>query len=269
MRPLKYLSLGVVAVTLAACDKDEITTPSRPALAGVRFINALTDVGFNVDIRMIDQVEWSAVGNDVAFRAGTEHQPTEAGARRIRVFPTSKNLDTASKILLDTTVTIEAGKNITLMLAGSRVGNTERFVLIDDTPPACNNDVAVRAINAGAAAAADVFFMRKSTDTRPATPGISNVAPLTASAYISRTPDSTFVSTFKTGSTASADAYGTATGTIAAAPLAGQRPAAGVNVACTAYSIVTFPARNWSTAQGGQTGALAAPATVLFLDRVP
>src|SRR5215207_619395 len=113
MRPLKYLSLGLAAAAVAACDKDEITTNSTPPLAGVRFINALPDVGFNVDIRMVDQVEWSAVGNDLAFRGGTEHQPTEAGSRRIRVFPTSKNIDTAAVILLDTTVTFEASKNIT------------------------------------------------------------------------------------------------------------------------------------------------------------
>lgn len=68
----------------------------------------------------------------LAFRAGTEHQPTEARARRIRVFPTSTNPVVTSAFMLDTVITFAANQNYTLLLAGSAKNNTDRFVVMAD-----------------------------------------------------------------------------------------------------------------------------------------
>src|SRR3954471_18182909 len=54
---LSLLPLALVAV--AACHDDGVSVNTRPPLGGVRFVNAVPDGG-PVDIRMIDQVEWSA-----------------------------------------------------------------------------------------------------------------------------------------------------------------------------------------------------------------
>src|SRR4051812_40800653 len=75
------------ALGLAACGGDDSPTGvGRPSLAAVRYINALPDT-FDVDIRMVDQIDWSATANKLTFRAATEYFPIEAKARHLRVFP--------------------------------------------------------------------------------------------------------------------------------------------------------------------------------------
>jgi len=103
---LAILCLGIG--TIAGCRASDVSDPSLPPLGSVRFINAVADTGA-VDIPMIDQVEFSAVANAFVFRQGSEHQPVEAKARHIRVFPTSTNPAITSNYLLDTTITIAAG----------------------------------------------------------------------------------------------------------------------------------------------------------------
>src|SRR5688500_12341219 len=158
MRLSRLLLLPVAALSTAACsDDDGVTVSARPSLGGVRFINAVPDMR-PFDIRMIDQVQWSASsvngGNyGLAFRNGTVHWATEAKARQIRVFPADSNITNASRILLEQTVTIEPNKNVTLMLVpGPRTGATDSvaFVLIDDTAPTLTGQqIAARAVNAG------------------------------------------------------------------------------------------------------------------------
>ena len=151
---LSLLPLALIAA--AACHDDSVSVNTRPPLGGVRFINAVPDGG-PVDIRMVDQVEWSAssVANNTSccglpFRTGTIHWPTEAKARHIRVFPTDSSLAVTTTILHDTTITIEANKNVTLMLVGSRAaGGKVSFVMIDDNPGAVpSTQVATRVVNA-------------------------------------------------------------------------------------------------------------------------
>src|SRR6185503_2154482 len=108
--------IAIGALAFAACnDSDTVTDPSTPPLGGVRFINAVADTG-SVDITMIDQIEWSAKGVALAFRAGTEYFPTEAKSRRVRVFPTSTNIIVTSHILLDTTLAVAANTRVTYLL---------------------------------------------------------------------------------------------------------------------------------------------------------
>jgi hypothetical protein len=163
----RLLLVPVAALSLAACsDDDGVTVSGRPPLGGVRIVNAVPDM-IPMDVRMVDQVEWSANSTTTSanyglpYRVGTIHWATEAKARHIRVFPTDSNIAVTSRILLDTTITIEANKNVTLMLVpGVRAGapnaqsetDSVAIIVVDDTPPTLTgNQIAVRAVNAGIA----------------------------------------------------------------------------------------------------------------------
>lgn len=262
----RFVLLGIGLLAVVACNDDEIIRSSPPPLAGVRFINALADTSA-VDIRMIDQVEWSALALSLAFRSGTEHQPTEAKARRIRVFPESEDPAITSRFMIDTTITFQANTNHTVLLTGSARANTDRFIVLTDAVPACDNNIAVRAVNAGATTAGlDLFITRKSSDPLPAQPSAGNVAPFAASTYATRAADTTFVTVTATGTTTPIVA--SASGPIAAPPVTGQRPAAGVNSACSAFSAIAFP-RSVAGSTAPQTARFTAPEVIFFVDRVP
>lgn len=263
----RYLVLSVGLFAVAACDDDEITNVSPPPLAGVRFINAMADTGA-VDIRMIDQLEWSAFALTLAFRSGTEHQPTEAKSRRIRVFPTSADPAVTSKFMLDTAITFTANTNYTLLLTGGS-GSPRRFVVLTDDPPACDNNVAVRAVNAAAAGNVDVYVARKAADPLPAQPAAANVAPQATSGYVTRAADTTHVRVTAAGTTTPIMA--STSGPLAPAPPPGSpaRPAAGVNTACSAFSVFVFPRSVAGTSAPQTPARFTAPEAIFFVDRLP
>ena len=62
MRHSRRLFMPLALIALAACHDDGVTVNARPPLGGVRFINAVPDGG-PVDIRYVDQVEWSGTGD--------------------------------------------------------------------------------------------------------------------------------------------------------------------------------------------------------------
>src|SRR5512132_3455733 len=113
MRPIRIYFLPTALALLAACGRDNgVSVNARPPLGGVRYINAVADGG-PVDIRMVDQVEWSASSVNgtavgLAFRAGTIHWATEAKTRHIRVFPTDSSIAVTTQALHDTSIVIEA-----------------------------------------------------------------------------------------------------------------------------------------------------------------
>jgi hypothetical protein len=253
--------LGVAAAAFTACKSDEVTESNLGPIAGVRFINAVADTGA-LDIRMIDQIELSAVGNSLNFRGGTEYYPTEAKARHIRVFPTSLNPAITSQILLDTTITITADTRVTLLLTGSARSKTLRFVVIEDdvTDPGAGN-IAVRLVNA-ATGAVNGYVVTDSTSALGATPTQSNIAPLATSAYTTRTAGSVAIRVTNVGSTT---VNAAAAGPTAAATIVGAFPAAGVNSAGTRLSAYYFP----PGVPGSPQRAITAPSIVWFVDRNP
>jgi hypothetical protein len=267
MRLSRLLVIGVVLSAVAACNDDEITNTTPPPLAGVRFINAMADTAA-VDIRMIDQVPWSALALSLAFRTGTEHQPTEAKARRIRVFPTSTNPVVTSAFMLDTMITFAANQNYTLLLTGSAKNNTDRFVLMaDDAAAPAAGNIAVRAVNAscGPAGTPNIDFLVGPDSTALASVG-TNIAPAAASAYQSRVAGALF-GRFTT--TATPTRVAQATGPMAPATPAGARPAAGVNSAGTVLSAYCFPASVAGTSAPQDTVTFNRAGVVYFVDRVP
>lgn len=273
MRLTRLLLLSVVALGAAACSEDDgVTINTRPPLGGVRFINAVPDGG-PVDIRMIDQVEWSAnsvstsTNYGLPFRAGTIHWPTEAKSRRIRVFPTDSNVAVTSQILHDTTIAIEPNKNVTLMLVGSRAaGGSVRFVMIDDTPPALTgNQIAVRAVNAGAAASVNGYLTATATTALPGSATWPAMALYTPGAYVTRDTGTFAVRATAAGApatiwSATAPAGAPASGLISAT--------AGFRAAGSGLSAYVFPTSVAGT-KAPQTSAFTSPAIVYFVDRIP
>jgi hypothetical protein len=267
MRFSSLLVVGGVVSAISACNDDEITNPGVPPLAGVRFINAMADTGA-VDIRMIDQVPWSALALSLAFRSGTEHQPTEAKARRIRVFPTSTNPAVTSAWMLDTTITVAANQNYTLLLTGSAKNNTDRFILLnDDAAAPAAGSIAFRAVNAscGPAGTPNVDFLAGGDSTTLASAG-TNIAPNAASSYQSRAAGSLFG---RFNSTPGSTRVAQASGPMAPTTPAGARPAAGVNSAGTVLSAYCFPASVAGTSAPQDTVSFNRAAVLYFVDRVP
>lgn len=264
MRLSRLVMLAAGTLGFAACRSDTVTTPALPPLAGVRFINALSDTGA-VDIRMIDQVEFSAVANQLAFRAGTEHQPTEAKARHIRVFPNSFNQAITQLYMLDTTITLTADTKVTLLLTGSARAKTVKFIVITDSPPAVTaGQIAVRAVNA-ASGAIDAYVVNDTTSAISAGTALANVAPLATSAYVTRATGTAWVRVTDAGS---GTVNFSAPGPVSPALLAGELPAAGVNSAGTAFSVFYFP-RSVAGTTAPQTAAFLKPIAIWFVDRVP
>lgn len=270
---LAYL-LPLALIAAAACHDDGVSVNARPPLGGVRFINAVPDGG-PVDIRMVDQIEWSASSVSgtasccgLPFRQGTIHWATEAKARHIRVFPTDSSIAVTSQILHDTTITIQANKNITLMLVGSRAaGGSVHFVQIDDDPSPAATEVGVRLVNATTTApgAASGYITTDTTSALPGTATFASVAPLSASPYVMRATGKFFVRSTPAGSTASIWNAVAPTG----APADGLiGVTAGYNGPGSALSAYLFPASVTGT-KAPQTAAFQKPAVVFFVDLIP
>jgi uncharacterized protein DUF4397 len=264
MRLSRFGFLCVAITAIVGCSSEDITNNRLPDLAGVRYINALADTGL-VDVRMVDQVEWSANANGLNFRQGIEHQPTEAKERHIRVFSfASMNVGVVSQVIVDTTITFAANSKATLLLIGSARARTARFVVIDDAPPpAAANQIAVRAVNASTGAI-DAYVVTFPGDPIAGSPTAANIAINTASPYITR---ATGVVALKVTDAGSTTANASAAGPPAAAPPAGTPffPSAGIDTGGSAFSVYYFPRGVAGSAQN----AIITPGIIWFVDRVP
>lgn len=272
MRLNSVVMLCFAVTAIAACNGDDITDVNRPPLAGVRLINGLTE-GSAVDIRAVDQIEWSPVANNLSYRNATVHFATEAGARHIRVFPTSTEAAVTSVVLHDTTITFQADTRVTLLLTGSTAANTVRFIVITDditSPP--SGQIGVRAVNASAAAI-DGYVVPRTTTAISGTPTFPNVAAIGTSAYVNQpavaSNDTTAIRVTPAGSiTVSASAQGPAT----PAPPAGSPSlaAAGIQTQGTKFSVYFFPAVAAIAASQGRPAVAATAASAIWLvDRNP
>ncbi len=261
MRLTRIVMLAAALAGLGACDSDEVTTPTLPPLGQVRFINAVADT-IAVDIRAVDQIEYSPVVSDLRFRGGTHHQPIEAKSRKFRVFATSRDINVTSVPLLEATVDVVAGSRVTLLLVGSaRNKSTLRFEQISDdvtAPPA--GMIAVRVVNA-APGSINGYLVNAATDPIGGTAAASNVAALARSPYVTRATGTAALRVTDAGSvTPTASAAGPV-----ATNEAGKLPAAGVNSEGTKFSVYYFP----RGVAGSNNNAMSTPAAVWFVDRNP
>jgi uncharacterized protein DUF4397 len=268
MRANSVVMLCFAVTAITACGGNDVTDVSRPPLAGVRLINGLTE-GSAVDIHAVDQIELSPVANNLSYRNATIYFPTEAGDRRIRVFPTSTDASVTSVAMLNVTITFQADTRVTLLLTGSTVAGTVRFVVIPDdiTPPAAGT-IRVRAVNASSGAI-DAYLVDAASDPLPPAPTGANVAAQGASAYVARTAGAAEMRVTPAGSaTVSASATGpTAPATPAGSP---SLPGAGVNTAGTSFSVYYFQAVAAIAASQGRPAVAATAASAIWLvDRNP
>lgn len=261
MHLTKIVMLAVGLGAIAACSSDEVTTPSLPPLGAVRFINAVADTAA-VDIRAIDQVEFSPNVSGLAFRGGTEHQPLEAKSRKFRVFATSRNISVTPNALMDATVDVPANGRITLLLTGSARNKTSlKFVIISDdasAPPA--GMIAARVVNA-ATGAINGYLVNAAGDAIADPAAAANVVSLAQSPYVTRTAGNAAFRFTDVGSTTVTASAAGPTATV----IAGASAAAGVNSAGTKFSVYYFP----RGVAGSNNNALATPAAIWFVDRNP
>lgn len=261
MRLSRFVLLGVGAFAFSACGKDSPTAPALPPLSQVRFINALSDTGA-VDVHAIDQVELSPVANNLAYRAGTQYFPTEAGVRHFRVFPTSTDISVTSQILADASVTLPANARLTLLVTGSARSNAVvLWVIQDATTPPPDGQVGVRFVNT-APAVVNGYLVDTPTAALPASPTFSDVLALQPTAYVNRASGPAAVRVTTSGSSI---VNASAAGPSAPATLPGEKPAAGVTSPGTNFSLYYFPAG----AAGSPNAAVTTPSLVWFVDRNP
>lgn len=261
MRLTSLFTLSAAAVALSACGSDKVTTPNLPPTAQVRFINALNDTGA-VDIRAIDQIEFSPVANNLNYRAGTNYFATQVGSRHFRVFPTSRDITVTSQIIDDESVTLTANTRVTLLLTGSARAKTAHLVAISDDPQApASGQIGVRMVNASSGAV-DGYLVNTAADPLPGSATFANVAALGTSSYTARPAGAAAVRATDPGTTT---IRASQNGPAAPATLPGEFPAAGVGSGGTKFSVYFFPAGVAGSPQNG----VANPSLVWFVDRNP
>jgi len=209
-RVWRLLAWGVVAGTLSACHDTTATPTVQEPLAGLRYVNAVSDTGA-LDIRIVDIVGDAPATFAATFRTGGSpiggaaqasppYQQVAAGLRHIKVFNSSSDPAIAQQVHLDTTFNFEADRNYDFFLHGfSRPGQTPaRRAVITATPapPTLGpGQFAIRVVNlapsfAGAAPALadttvlpDGFLLRGNGALPGGTPQAVDVGYLGSSAY--------------------------------------------------------------------------------------
>ena len=264
MRLTRLTALFGTAIAIAGCSSDKITSTSFPPLAGVRWINAVADTGA-IDVRAIDQIEFSPVVNALAFRSGTEHQPVEAKARHFRAFITSTNPAITSNPIVDTTITFAADQRYTVVLTGSARTKVSLVVIDDNGAAPAAGEIAIRTVNASGGAI-DAYVLDSTATPVAGTATAANVAPLTASAYVGHATGKVAMRVTPAGTPGTVSA--SAQGPYAPAAIVGAAPAAGVNTASTPFSVYYFP-RSVAGSGAPQTAAFQNPAVIWFVDKVP
>lgn len=273
MRLTRLAMLTLGAALTAACSEpsNDPTTPDVPPLAFVRYINAVPDT-LNTTVRFTDQVQWSPMSFvNVPFRGLGQgnYQPTQAGSRKFRVFTTdATNFSTAGNtvILVDTTLTFEAGKYYTLLHMGyARAGSTprQRIVSINDVHPNPGAQVAVRAIHAAlGVGAVDIYATATATSPISGTPLFRNVATEAVSPYANVNAAAFATQIAAAGGTTALVAAAAPAGTAGTTQL---NPIAGATIAGSVLSAVAFPASPANSAGARFT----TPGIVYFIDKNP
>lgn len=262
MRLSRFVILSLGTVAMIACSSGgDVTSPSLPSLSVVRFINALSDTG-GVDIRAVDQVEFSPIANNLAYRAGTVYFDTQAGVRHFRVFPTSRDINVTSKVMADASVTLPESTRLTLLLTGSaRAGTVNLWVIDDGTTPPPDGQVGVRLVNA-APGVVNGYLVNTVTTALPATATFSSLGTLIRSPYVNRAVG---VAAIRVTDAGSSTVNASAAGPAAPAILTGEKPAAGVTSSGTMFSAYYFG----PGAAGSPNASVTTPSLIWFVDRNP
>ena len=271
MRVHRSIIAVLSASVLAACAGDiggKATGGDTPPLAYVRYFNAVGDT-LGTDFRAIDQVTFSTPFLAVPYRGQGlgGYMGYEAGTRRIRVFPDSRDLVTTSSWLVDTTLTLEAGRYYTIIHTGyARPGSAPKQGLwvLADTFPTVSGTIAYRVINVGPDLGnVDVYATATATEALPATPTFANRGLKSVSTYVQRAPGTLVFRVFAAGTTTpalftTAVQAGTA-GTTSADPIGGA------SVAGTIFTAMVYS----KSVAGSVAQSFTTPGVVYWIDRQP
>lgn len=285
---LSVLCLGA-AVTMSACAPEEVIPTENIPTGGVRFINAVPDSSgaFGMDFRFVDQVESNAhfrisfrntpatSGSGAAAVVGAstaQYKGARAGNRNFRIFLNDTLQAIASKVVRDSSLTVTAGENQTVMMWGEGRTGSMKMTVIRENVADPGAKVALRIINAtGAAIDASPYL---SSGTAPATPVWANVPAYSVSSYVLVDPGQ-YRYTVRTPGTATtlfndqlALVGAAASSTAGAAGKLDIEPLPGTTVAGSAVTMIVFP-RSTAGARTPQTAAFQVPAGAFVWDRRP
>jgi hypothetical protein len=267
-------------MALVGCSKESTFVEPNPPTASIHWVNAVPDTN-QQDMRVVDMVSNAGL-YDANFRGMTTfYQAIEAGSRRIRVFLSSQNPDTAKIRLVDTTFTYTAGEHYNFIHAGfARGGPPARAVWIvtqPALPTLAAGQIGFRVINAGAGLGnVDIRLVRRATDTLPdaATFAAVPFGPA-GSAYLAIPVDAdtgqrlrlsiTAAGAAKTPALVAVNAQVGDTG-VTGDPL--NTKIAGSRAAGSVFTAVVVPA-SVPGSNAPQGGAFAAPSVLYLVDRRP
>jgi hypothetical protein len=253
MKVTRFLLAAVGSLLAIGCSKD--TGPflaSTPPIAYVRYVNA----GLN-------------------FRGFTPYQAMGAGARHLRIFPTSSNINVTSQIVIDSTITFAANTHYTVIHFGyTRPGSTpedQLIVLEDEFPANLGSQVALRVINLGLGLGAlDVYAAATTADPLPATPLFSSVALGSASSYVQTAVGDINLRTTPAGTTTPVLASVVADTGATAVPTANLTTIGGSHQPGSVITALLFPASvSVPLSTAPQTPAFLNPTVVYIIDKHP
>lgn len=297
MRRFYHLSvLGLAAGVVSACYPDQVVPTTTPPTAGVRFINAIPDSSgaFGFDMRFVDMVESNA-----QFRVTFRDSPTQtvtsgtsdtlivgaliqfkgaaAGSRHFRIFLSDTLQSIASTVVVDSTVTLVANHNYTFILWGNGrspkgAADAMHLTMIDEAPQDPGTQVGLRVINA-TSAPIDARAYARGTAV-PASATWANVAPFSASTWVTQAPGTIDYNIRAAGGTTNMFTDRQALPGAAAFSSAGAggkldiEASPGTTVAGSAVTVIVFP-RSVAGARTPQTAAFTIPNVVTMWDRRP
>jgi Domain of unknown function (DUF4397) len=254
MRRISQVSLLCFAATaLAACKPDEVVPTESIPTAGLRFINAVPDSAgaYGIDFRFVDIVESNAQFR-IAFRntpvtsanvtaaTSVQFKNARAGQRHFRIFLSDSIPAIASTVLKDSTLSLEAGHNYTVLLWGAaRSTGADRMHLtvIDEAIQDPGASVALRVINATSAAIDARQYAQNGT--LPPTATWANVAPFSASAFVTATPGNKMFNVQPAGG--GTNLFSDALAIIGAAGTVDIEASPGTTIAGSAVTLIVFP----------------------------
>jgi Domain of unknown function (DUF4397) len=281
---LSVFCLGA-AVAMSACAPEEVVPTENIPTGGVRFINAVPDSSgaFGLDFRFVDLVESNAhfrisfrntptTTSGVVGASTAQYKGARAGNRNFRIFLNDTLQNIASTVIKDSSLTVTAGENQTVIMWGPARAGQMKLSVIKETVADPGTKVALRVINAtGSAIDASPYL---STGTAPATPTWANVPAYSASSYVLVDPGQYryTIRTPGTTTTLFADQLALigapATSTAGAAGKLDIEPLPGTTVAGSAVTMIVFP-RSTAGARTPQTAAFQVPAGAFMWDRRP
>lgn len=282
MRRIFQLSVACLAAgALSACSTpDEVIKTPTQEVAGVRFINAVPDTSgsFGLDFRFIDITENNqqfripfrnspSTTSGVTASTAVEYKQAQAGQRHFRVFLSDTLGSVASTVLKDSTITLEAGKNYTVVLWGNaRTGSNPpmKLSVIEESVADPGTNVALRVLNT-TGSAIDVREY-PSTGTAPAAATWAGVPALSASSYVTTAPGQYKYNVQPAGG--GTPLFADALALIGVPGTIDIEALPGTTVAGSAVTLIVFP-RSVAGSKTPQTSAFQVPAGSFIWDRRP